>query len=167
MAWHRILCPIDIHDPSTEALHSASEFCLHAPAELYVLHILEDFIAPGMAQQLTFLGGKTRVEYQAIRKQMKRLLQRYVSPLIITHTLVGRGEAAEQIIREAIARSIDLIVLSRSKRSIVEELLFPSVADTVFHHAPCPVLLVPRGQQPYYPAKTEPQLLKKHQWMER
>ena len=146
MAWQRILCPIDIHDPSAEALRSASELCRNASADLYVLHSIEDFIAPGMAQQLTFLHGKPRFEYQAIRKKIKQLLQQHTHPSLTAHILVDRGDAAGQILKEAERRSIDLIVLARRKRGIIEEMLFHSVADVTLRNAPCPVLLLQREE---------------------
>ena len=162
MAWQRILCPIDIHDPSVEALHSASELCLNASADLYILHSIEDLIAPGMAQQLTFLQGKHRFEYQAIRKKIKQLLQQHTHQSLTTHILVNRGDAAGQIIKEAGRRSIDLIVLSRRKRGMIEEMLFHSAADVVLRNTPCPVLLLHREQQEVHDNPKQPVLYKHH-----
>ena len=164
MTWQRILCPTDINDASIEALRTASELCLSASASLYVLHIIEDLVVPGMGVQLSFGREIPRSEYQSERKKIKQLLQQHISKSVTAHILVDRGEAAEQIVHEAVTRSIDLIVLSRSKRNIVEELLFPSVADTVFRHAPCPVLLVPRRQETRTHRKKR-HLLQKHQWV--
>jgi nucleotide-binding universal stress UspA family protein len=54
------------------------------------------------------------------------------------------GDPAEEIVRYARARGIDLIVVGTHGRSGFTRLLLGSVAERVLRQAPCPVLTVPR-----------------------
>ena len=52
------------------------------------------------------------------------------------------GNPAEEIIRAAESRDVELIVLGRQGRHTVERFLMGSVSDRVVRHAPCDVLVV-------------------------
>lgn len=57
--------------------------------------------------------------------------------------LVVEGHAAEQILRAAAEREIDLIVCGRRRQGAVARFLLGSTSETVLAYAPCSVLLVP------------------------
>jgi nucleotide-binding universal stress UspA family protein len=56
--------------------------------------------------------------------------------------LVQEGAAAEEILRLAEQKAVDLIVMATHGRSGVRRLLLGSVAEKVIRSAPCPVLAV-------------------------
>ena len=56
--------------------------------------------------------------------------------------IVAEGEPAREILRAAEDWHADLIVLGTHGRGTLGRLLLGSTADTVFRHAPCPVLIV-------------------------
>ena len=62
---------------------------------------------------------------------------------------VRRGEELyQEIVQEAIARASELIILRRrGKRSFLANLLLGEMVSKVVAHAPCHVLIVPRGGQ--------------------
>ena len=56
--------------------------------------------------------------------------------------LVGRGDAAAEIVRMATAEQSDLIVLATHGWTGWRHVVFGSVAEKVLREAPCPVLSV-------------------------
>jgi universal stress protein A len=59
---------------------------------------------------------------------------------------VGLGRAAEEIVVAAIQEDVDLIVLSRRKKSALTRFFTRSIAETVSRNAPCPVLSIDAHQ---------------------
>lgn len=55
---------------------------------------------------------------------------------------LGRGDVSAQIIAKAHAHHTDLVALATHGRTGLERLLLGSVADTVLHQAPCPLLIL-------------------------
>jgi nucleotide-binding universal stress UspA family protein len=52
------------------------------------------------------------------------------------------GRAAEEIVVAAIQEDVDLIVLSRGKKSALTRFFTRRIAETVSRNAPCPVLSI-------------------------
>src|SRR5438105_11382148 len=71
-------------------------------------------------------------------------LNRFVVPLglVRAERMLGRGDAAAEIIRVARELPADLIVMGTHGRTGIGRLLMGSVAEHVMRHAPCPVLTV-------------------------
>lgn len=53
-----------------------------------------------------------------------------------------QGDAADTIVKRATDLKADLIAMTTHGRSGLGKLVFGSVAESVLHHAPCPILLV-------------------------
>ena len=58
----------------------------------------------------------------------------------------GLGRAAEEIVVAAIQEDVDLIVLSRRKKSALTRFFTRCIAETVSRNAPCPVLSIEAHQ---------------------
>jgi len=126
----RILCPTDLSTESDEALRYAVALAHAYKARLFLLHCSE-----------------TSDEENS--EQMNRLFTTSLAPhlglaLLSDLNWVGlvRNSASvgQAIIREAVTQKIDLIVM-RSRRRPRAAVLLGSTAETVCHHAPCPVLV--------------------------
>jgi nucleotide-binding universal stress UspA family protein len=59
-----------------------------------------------------------------------------------TEISLGRSNVAEQIIAKAHAHHADLVALATHGRTGLNRMLLGSVADTVLHQAPCPLLIL-------------------------
>jgi len=59
------------------------------------------------------------------------------------HTVVRKGDAAEQIVTQAREHNSDLIVIAGRHRPFLEATVFGSTTVRVMRHAPCPALIVP------------------------
>ena len=60
-----------------------------------------------------------------------------------TEIVVERGDAATEILRQAIERKVDLIVMSTHGRTGLRHVLLGSVTEKIIRNASCPVLVVP------------------------
>lgn len=65
-----------------------------------------------------------------------------------THLVMGRP--ADEIVEQAQKLGADLLVLGSRGMGPIERLVIGSVAESVLHHAPCPVLAM-RGGEPAWP----------------
>jgi nucleotide-binding universal stress UspA family protein len=86
------------------------------------------------------------LNFAEVRSQMRALLdqlyatrlQRYAK----TELVIDFGDPAQQLIKLAEDRAVDLIVTSTHGRSGLSHLLMGSVAEKIIRHAPCPVFVV-------------------------
>lgn len=142
MRIERILCPVSLPLESEEALGFAMSLARAFHSKLFLCHYadtpaLVTFGANGTAQ------GQTR-------KLLEDSLTRYIGwdtacELHWKYIVMEDGDdAGEEIVREAGARHIELLVM-RSRRSRVAALL-GSTAEQVSRTAPCPVLVI-RSQE--------------------
>ncbi len=146
----RILCPLDFSKTSMKALHIADELSKQFKAELLIFHavlpvstITEEtdysfykFDVPTYEQKL-LRAAKERLQTIIIRKVSHNKVRSVVQP----------GDPARIIIKTAIKKRIDLIVIATHGRSGWTHMIFGSVAEKVIRLAPCPVLVVKMGNK--------------------
>ena len=119
----QILIATDFSDEAEAALRLAIEYARRFGARLHLLHV--------------YSTGE--VEVTRLLADAAALAEPDV-PVTVSST---GGDAADEILRYAGRRAIDLIVMSTHGRSGVSRLLLGSVADRVLRHSACPVLVVP------------------------
>ena len=140
--FKRILCPVDFSESSTRALAHAAALTRWYEAHLTVLHVVPTFdpvqIRGDLGVPVEFVTPVTREE---VLSEMSRFLERAgVSP--DAHLIAEAGDASTTIVRQALTTRADLIVIGTHGRRGFKRLLLGSVAETVLHEAPCPVLTV-------------------------
>jgi len=140
--FKRILCPVDFSESSTRALAHAAALTRWYQADLTLLHVAPTFDAVQVRGDLgvpvEFVTPVTREE---VLSEMSRLLERTgASP--DAHLIAQVGDASTTIVRQALTTRTDLIVIGTHGRRGFKRLLLGSVAETVLHEAPCPVLTV-------------------------
>ena len=86
------------------------------------------------SRQATRSSGRRRRPSNASRRS-----SRDMTPNV--DTIVRGGAPADQIIRAADELEADLIVIGGRGKGAVEAIVLGSVAYSVLHHAPCPVLV--------------------------
>jgi nucleotide-binding universal stress UspA family protein len=132
----QILVATDFSDASGVALDYGRALARTFGASLQLLHIMENM----------FLRPVPVDPYQMKAAMMKRLTERLTdedrASLHATAILETSDNAAEEIVKYAGARNIDLIVMGTHGRGAAERLLVGSVAEKVVRTAPCPVLTV-------------------------
>lgn len=140
--FKHILCPVDFTESSTRALAHAAALTRWYRAQLTVLHVVPTFdpvqVRPGLGAPVQIVTPVTR---EHVLAEMTQLLERAgVSPG--AHLLAQAGDATTTIVDHALSMRADLIVIGTHGRRGFKRLLLGSVAETVLHEAPGPVLTV-------------------------
>jgi nucleotide-binding universal stress UspA family protein len=140
--FKRILCPVDFSESSTRALAHAAALARWYEAQLTVLHVVPTFDPVQFRGEygvpVEFVNPVTREE---VLHEMRQLLERAgVSPE--ARLSAEAGDASATIVDQALMTKADLIVIGTHGRRGFKRLLLGSVAETVLHEAPCPVLTV-------------------------
>jgi nucleotide-binding universal stress UspA family protein len=141
MTVKRILVPTDFSEPSDAALQYATGMAQAFGAQLYLIYV------PGKTGQnleTNFPVGRFET---AARERLGTLLSQEEMERLRPEYALRIGTPADEIVRYADDRDVDLIIMGTHGRSGVAHLLMGSVAEQVVRTAPCPVLLVrhPKG----------------------
>ena len=143
--YRRILVPVDGSATSTRGLREALRVARAARAQLWLLHVLDEFFAFSDPEAARY----SDVLIASLRKRGERVLARAgaltrskgVKAHILMPEIVG-GTAAAEIVRHARKVHADLIVLGTHGRRGLKRLALGSDAEQVVRSSPVPVLLV-------------------------
>lgn len=143
MKIRRVLCPTDFSDTSLAALRQAEAIARWYDAELHVLHVMAEGLAP-----VAITGISLSPEVTAeIQRKGEETLREWLAEAKLKESrprlAVLSGHAVQGILGYAQGTAIDLIVLGTHGRGGLDRMLIGSVAERVLHHAPCPVLTIP------------------------
>jgi nucleotide-binding universal stress UspA family protein len=129
----RILVPIDLHRVGTGALPDAVTRAQEYGGEVILLHVCSPAHTTGTQV--------SSAEAQA-RAYLDALVARLHAADTMARSVIRWGRPAEEIVREAVAQDVDLVILGRSRRRGPAAWLLGSVTEEVLARATCPVLLV-------------------------
>ena len=140
----RVLHPSDFTSFSRAALRKAIEMAKANRAELLLVHVVspvvpvpgDEYISPKIYDDLAV---SARVSAQ---KQLDKLSAQVKKARVTSRAFVLEGAPAEEIVRFARGRRVDLIVMGTHGRAGLAKLFVGSVADRVVAAASCPVLTV-------------------------
>jgi nucleotide-binding universal stress UspA family protein len=145
--FRRILCGIDFSDCSLAALEYALSVAEEADAQLMLVHVIETWshfnaLPPQVASTLAQINAE---EEAGAAARLQALVPESVRPFCAIGTAVTRGHHGwTEIVRLALERDADLIVLGAHGHGAVDRALFGSTTHRVLRHASCPVLTVRR-----------------------
>ena len=135
-----ILHPTDFSEVSKCALPYAIEFAKKYNARLDILHVLElPYGAISLADEAM----------RSAQESLRALIPQKQREAIEIVPIIKRGKASEEIVRVAIDRETDLIVLATHGHSGLEHALLGSTAERVVRKAPCPVLTIRRPEREF------------------
>jgi nucleotide-binding universal stress UspA family protein len=141
MKLGKILVPTDFSSDSDQALRWGTSLAENYGAQLLLLHVLppavEGVSMHGSEGEQLMMDLEAKVEGQLQELVLEELQKGFPVDL-----KVGLGKPAEEILRVAREESVDLIVMGTHGHSELRHLLLGSTAESVFHHAPCPVFMV-------------------------
>jgi len=154
LPFRRTLVTTDFSDTSLTAFPVAAEIAAHFNGELLIVHVLPvDTPTPWDIPPYADFGlaSLPLPEYEAqVRQEVERRLSRVAAKHapagVKARTVVGRGEAASEVGRIAVAEKVDLIVLATHGWTGWRHLVFGSVAEKILREAPCPVLSIRQPQ---------------------
>lgn len=142
MSIQRILCPIDLSDLSILGLKQAVEIAQEHDAELFVMHVSNDFFRADKSSE--YYTGSMNTFLEELQK-----LKRVVTDL---HDVKSRphhclGNPPHEIVEFADKENCDLIVLGSHGRSGFKKMILGSVAEKVIQTAATSVLVVKESQR--------------------
>lgn len=149
--FRRILVPIDGSQVSKKAAEYAVHLAGTEGAELVVVHVIED-IKQGGAIGLQARYGNVKI-IEGFRKAREASAHQWIHDIkesaqgkgirIKAEILEDRGDSeAGVIVKYAEKNNVDLIVIGSKGHSRFKRLVVGSVANSVFHLAICPVMVV-------------------------
>ena len=124
MLFTRVLIPLDLSEPSVEALRLGVSIALRVGARLTVLHV-DTSAMPGDEHP----PGVNRVVAQEVPTS------------VLVEVVFDRGDAAERINHHALEGEHDLVVMGTHGKTGLERVILGSVAETVVRTCPVPVLV--------------------------
>jgi nucleotide-binding universal stress UspA family protein len=137
-----ILVGCDFSADSTLALEYGLSLAQEFQSELHLAHVIE----PPVYEDLI----KTRPEYSETQQDLRDQLIEKLSSLVpeearswctpVTNLLAGQPD--EELVKYAVVRNLNLIVLGIRGQTLVEALGVGSTTDRVIRKAPCPVLSI-------------------------
>jgi nucleotide-binding universal stress UspA family protein len=136
MNWKRILCPVDLSQPSTQSIAIASSLARENNGEVIFLYVTMPELPPSAGLAIAEVDQAIELEREALRK-----IRPSTADTLHRHELT-RGLPANSIVQYAKLHNIDLIVMPTHGRQGISRLLLGSVAEQVLRTAPCPVLTI-------------------------
>jgi nucleotide-binding universal stress UspA family protein len=138
--FRQILCPVEFSDDSLDAVAFALELAQEADARLTLLHAVD--IPPAVRQEVAVAIDTTAIEADA-RHRLLQLIPESARQFCTVETVVTEGEPHAEILRQATARAVDLIVMAgHSRPRLLDRMHFGSTTHHVMREAPCPVLVL-------------------------
>jgi len=143
-----ILVPTDGSKGSSNAIQMAVEMALKHAAELYIVYVVPKGELP--KQVLEYLkeervdGGLGKLSAKVIGEAvLEPILEKVKSQGVKTGKwMVLRGDPADEILKFAKSRDVDMIVMGKGGRGSIKGLLLGSVSRKVCNLAECPCVTV-------------------------
>lgn len=141
-----ILCPTDFSEPSYEALKAADELAAHFGATLHIINVvpLVPIVeAPIGVESASFNVASYQQELEGqAEKSLKNLATLKVSSGLKVATEVLIGNAAGEVMRYAVEKSCDMIVIATHGLSGWRRFISGSTTEQIVRQASCPVLTI-------------------------
>lgn len=138
----RILVALDFSPESHSALRYAVMLGKKFGSTLMLVHVVEPVLTP--PEVIIPECSNDRVAKQAMG-ELRELADEISDGCRVVETAVRRGIAFFEIIEAAKAMGADLLVVGTHGRTGLSRAILGSTAEKVTRHAPCPVLVVHRG----------------------
>ena len=138
-----ILFPTDFTESSTKVLPYALYLAEKLGAKIIVLFVVEE-----LAKYANFYVPHSALDnleaelMESAQKKMESFMEEHLADFSQAESLVLRGDVAEEIVKTAAEKNVDLIVMGTHGRKGLEKVLLGSVAERVIKNATCPVMTV-------------------------
>jgi len=141
----RIMVPVDGSDHSKKAVELAIELTKLSGAQLYFIHVLEETNAPKWFKEYAEVEQLGTADYFDIveKRLFAPLIERTKeSGIQVFRCIRGRGDPADEILKNAKSRGIDLIVMGSRGLGKFSGVILGSVSTKVLSHAKCSCITV-------------------------
>jgi nucleotide-binding universal stress UspA family protein len=146
MSFERILCPVDLSDASRRALSYAVALSTWYNAPLTVLHAVANVPMFEVTAPFGTLGAPPVMlknhDVEKDRAELRRFMGS-TADTPSTEIVVEVADICTEILRQAIDRKVDLIVMGTHGRTGLRHVILGSIAEKILRNASCPILVVP------------------------
>ena len=154
----RILCPTDLTVNSKDGVAYGLSLAKKNRAQLIIFHAawfprLSQYACCEIEPYYRWSQLLSKFKTDQLLKEAECRVRQFVcatfgaeSSGVAWNPRAGLGGAAEEILVAAIQEDVDLILLSRRKKSALTRFFTRSIAETVSRNAPCPVLSIEAHQ---------------------
>ena len=145
LPFRTLLCPLDFSQPSYEALQNAIELAAHFQAGLVLVHVIPAAV-PGIPADPSYAFAAAEGYQKTLKinaEEQLALAAQRIPAGVRSSTVIGNGDAADEIVRLAAEENTDLIVIATHGLTGWRHLIFGSVAEKVIRLAAVPVLVIP------------------------
>ncbi len=142
----QILCPVDLSDTSRHALEHAFAFARWYRARVTVLHVLNVPVPamPPVVVPVVDASALPPLRPEDVTEDVRRFAgSTSGADQNAAEVVVVEGSPAREILRQALDRRTDLVVMGTHGRSGFEALFLGSVTEKVLRSTHVPVLTVP------------------------
>jgi nucleotide-binding universal stress UspA family protein len=136
----RIVCPTDFSEASLQALAGAGDIALHNEAEVFLIHVIP--VSLGTADRCMPITVPEYERFLQPQRRLEELAQSLAVKGVKVQVVLGRGDAASEIVRIAKEKAADVIVIATHGNTGWRHLAFGSVAEKVVRYACCAVLTI-------------------------
>jgi nucleotide-binding universal stress UspA family protein len=141
LSVHKILVPVVFADTSRHIIRQAAWLARRLHAEIILLHVVTPFNYPAgifeAGDEITARDLTSRVVSQA-QRDLDQTLAPELDGIPVTRLLL-RGDPAREIVKAAVDRNVDLIMMSTHGHAALYRFLLGSVTAKVLHESDCPV----------------------------
>lgn len=136
----RLLLVTDGSLYSEGATREAISFAKRCSSRLYAIFVLET------NPEYETIGANyfEKEEAEAVR-HLASIKEKALQQDVNCETVFRRGDTNEHVVKEALDRKVDMIIIGRRGRKGIAKLLIGETAAKVIEHAPCKVLVVPKA----------------------
>ena len=146
----KILVPTDFSEDSDLAFRMALSIAATHQARIFLLHVISNTVQQSLSDYCLDQSILNRVLNESIvfsNEKLKEVMDRVQeSGNIKIISNVRKGQPYEEILNEAVERTIDLIVIASHGKTGLQKYFIGSVTEKVMNEAKCPVLLI-RSQE--------------------
>lgn len=136
--YPRILVALENSDTDRTILSHIEKLAKQLNSALVLVHVADGWVARSFRQ----LNLAESDEMRQDRAYLESVRERFAALGIPAETILLQGEPADEIVRVAEDKHVDLIAMSTHGHRFLADLLFGSTARKVRHTVEIPVLLV-------------------------
>ena len=140
--FQHILVPTDFSDDAKQAASVAVAIATKFGSRITLVHVVTPFAL--MYEDLPSMDFVTPVE-EAARKALARELELLRVNWPSADSLFLRGPAAHEILGAIDSQDVDLVVIGKHGRGVLNRMLVGSVTERVVRHSSVPVMMVKKS----------------------
>ena len=136
--YHKILVPLEHTSADQTILDHIRPLAKMSGAALLLVHVADGWVARNIDKLNLVESDEIRQDREYLEKREQEL---QAEGFAVEHHL-AMGEPADEIVKLAEERQVDLIAMSTHGHRFLSDLIYGSTANKVRHLVPVPVLLL-------------------------